>query len=391
MNIAVIAHLKYPISEPFHGGLEMHTHVLCEELMGRGHRVTLFALGTSDARFNVIEPPLREVEMGKGKDLWEENPAFEMKFIDKLHAYLDVMRRISLGNFDVVHNNCLHFIPLSFAHVLPCPMVTALHTPPFPSLQSAALLARKYEGNRFVSVSGHLTGQWSNYINEADVVYNGVKLENWTFSAKPEPKTAVWVGRFCPEKGPEYAIQIARRAGYRLKMAGSVYDQAYYDAEIKPLLGNDVEHVGHLDHAGINRLIGASEIGLFTSTWDEPFGLVLTEMLACGTPIVAFDSGAAAEVIDARSGVIVPKFDVEAAAAAIPRAAGLDRRACRERVARKFRVEVMIDGYERVYRKMTAAKTVSLDPVLAPGGVDSIRPEQPRSVELSQSFTTHVA
>ena len=353
MKIAIIAHLKFPIVEPFHGGLEMHTHILTKQLMERGHAVTLFALKESDPSFHVKEPQLSVVRMGLGKDLFEGEPEFDNDFVDNMHAYMDIMRMITEGGYDIVHNNSLHFTPLAMAHTLPCPMVTALHTPPFPSLQSGALLAKSYLGNHFISVSESLGKAWEDFVNRYEVIHNGVNVRSWSFSDNADEKTAVWIGRFCPEKGPEYAIDAARSAGYKLRLAGSVYDQEYYDRAIAPRLGPDVEMVGHLDHNELCKLVGRSAVGLFTSVWDEPFGLVLTEMLACGTPIVSFDSGAAREIVCDTCGVIVPKRDVVAMAEAIPRAAALRRTDCRVRAVDEFPIERMVNAYEKLYHKLS--------------------------------------
>lgn len=373
MNIAIISHLKFPIVEPFHGGLEMHTHILTKQLQDRGHDVTLFALEDSDPEFNVKQPQLSVVRMGLGIDLFEGEPDFHTSFVDKMHAYMDIMRMITEGGFDIVHNNSLHFIPLAMAHTLPCPMVTALHTPPFPSLQSGALLAKSYLGNHFIAVSESLGKDWSDYVNRYEVIYNGVNVRSWSFSDTAEAGTAVWVGRFCPEKGPEYAIEAARLAGYKLKLAGSIYDQEYYDREIAPRLGDDIELVGHLDHQGLCELIGSCEVGLFTSTWDEPFGLVLTEMLACGTPIVSFDSGAAREIVCDTCGIIVPKRDFIAMANAIPKAAALRRQDCRVRAEDEFPIEAMVAGYEKLYKKLIKTNArVSASPEAATAAISNI-------------------
>lgn len=360
MKIALIAHLKHPISEPYQGGLEMHTHILTRELMERGHDVTLFALADSDNSFRVIEPPLDAIRMGEGIDLFEDQIRQEQQFINKLHAYQWVMQKIGAGDYDLVHNNCLHFYPLANAHVLDCPMVTVLHTPPFPSLQSGALLARSYLGNRFVSISDSLGEAWSAYVNHYELVYNGIDVDRWTYCGEAEPRTAVWCGRFCEEKGPEYAIEAARLAGYRLKLAGPVYDQAYFDERIAPRLGDGIEYVGLLNHDELSELINCAAVGLFTSTWDEPFGLVLPEILACGTPIAAFDSGAAAEILDESCGVIVPKYDFVALAAAMDQAAALSRPACRLRAVEHFPIGRMIDGYEALYEKLLRTREPGL-------------------------------
>lgn len=358
MKIAVIAHLKFPIGEPFHGGLEMHTHALVQQLMERGHEVTLFALSDSDPDFDIIEPPLNAIDRMGGIDLFEEEPGFGKHFVNTFHAYSSVMNALQQGAFDVVHNNSLHFLPLSLAHTLNCPMVTTLHCPPFASLRSGVILARPYLGNHFVSVSHNLARQWTDDITHCSVVHNGIAVDRWKFSAAGQPGTAFWFGRFCPEKGPEYAIQAARRAGFRLRLAGSIYDREYFDRAIAPELDEQIEYIGHLDHAGICREAGQAAVGLFTSVWEEPFGLVLPELLACGTPVVAFDSGAAAEVLDDTCGIVVPKYDVAAMADALPRACGISRQDCRRRAESAFSIDRMIDDYEVLYRRLAPGSAV---------------------------------
>lgn len=352
MNIAIIAHLTFPIGQPFHGGLEMHTHSLTQELMGRGHDVTLFALEDSDPSFKVVQPTLDATDREGEIALFELAPDFGAHFVSQFHAYMEILTTIKHGDFDIVHNNSLHFLPLSIAHTLGCPMVTTLHCPPFASLRSGVILARPYLGNQFVAVSESVAEQWHDDITSCKVVHNGIQVDRWEPTERAEPNTAFWYGRFCPEKGPEYAIQAAKRAGYKLRLAGSIYDHDYFQREIEPLLDADIAYIGHLDHQHICREVGRASVGLFTSTWDEPFGLVLPEMLACGTPIVSFDSGAAGEILDETCGIIVPKRDIEAMAAAMPRAAALDRADCRRRAARDFPIQRMISDYEKVYERL---------------------------------------
>ncbi|MCP9236581.1 glycosyltransferase [Lewinella sp. JB7] len=376
MRIAIIAHLKFPISEPFHGGLEMHTHCLTQELMRRGHEVTLFARRESDPAFRVIEPTLNAIDRMEGIDLFEEEPGFGRDFVNKFHAYMEMITTIQRGDFDIVHNNSLHFLPLSLAHTLGCPMVTTLHCPPFASFRSGVLLARPYLGNQFVAVSESIARQWEDSITHCRVVHNGIQVDRWSPTDRAEPNTAFWFGRFCPEKGPEYAIRAAKRAGFKLRLAGSIYDQEYFRREVEPLLDDDIQYIGHLDHAAICAEAGRAAVGLFTSTWDEPFGLVLPEMLACGTPIVSFDSGAAAEIIDDSCGIIVAKRDVAAMAAAMPVAARLRRQNCRRRAERHFPIDRMISDYERIYRKLVPqgkkVTTVTAGPLVGPASVSVV-------------------
>lgn len=274
------------------------------------------------------------------------------------HAYLQTMLRIADSDFDIVHNNSLHYLPPVMAHAISCPMVTALHTPPFPSLQSAVRLSSNHHRGYYTAVSAHLSRTWKPYTDHSYVIHNGIRTGDWSFSPQAETGTAFWLGRFCPEKGPHLAIQAAKRAGYRLRLAGAIYDRDYYRREIAPLLGDGVEYIGHLSHTQLATEIGRAQCGLFSSVWDEPFGLVLPEMLACDTPVVAFDSGAAAEVISPECGIIVPKGDVAAMATAMQQTRFIDREQCRLRAAADFPIERMIADYERLYERLIAATPV---------------------------------
>ena len=352
MKIAVIAHLKFPISQPYHGGLEMHTHILVEGLMAAGHDVTLFGRAESDERFTVVEPPLEAVTTGLGVDLFDDEPGYNHHFVNRFHSYMSIVQELQLGDFDIVHNNCLHFAPLAMAQTLSCPVVTVLHTPPFPSLLSGVLLAKSYLGNHFVAVSESLARTWSPHAPHCEVIHNGLRKSSWNFSPYAAPKTAVWCGRICPEKGPEHAIEAARLAGYRLRMVGTVYDEEYFAREIEPRLGDDVVFLGQLGHEELSAEIGRASVGLFTSTWDEPFGLVLIEMLACGTPVAAFDSGAVREILTDDCGTVVPVGDWVALADRLDATATLSRAACRARAIQDFPVDNMIAAYERLYQKL---------------------------------------
>ncbi len=348
MKIALVAHLRFPIGEPFRGGMEMHTHILATELLSQGHEVTLFAHPDSDPALPLYSPDQSAITTLVYDG--EEEVSFNVEEANRFHAYLEIMQQISKGDYDLVHNNSLHYLPIAMAATLPCPVVTVLHSPPFPFLRSAGMVTRHEPNHRFIAVSEFVSRIWAPFLDgQCRVVHNGVDPDRWGFSPGAKPKTAVWFGRVCAEKGTVYAIHAARRAGYHLTLAGPLYDREYYDREIVPLLGPDVEMAGHLDHAELSELVGRSEVGLFTATWDEPFGLVMAEILSCGTPLVAFDSGAAREIVTPECGIVVPKRDTDALVAAIPQAAKLSRRACRDRIMDTFTINRMIDGYLENY------------------------------------------
>ncbi|MEM1357839.1 MAG: glycosyltransferase [Bacteroidota bacterium] len=332
MKIALLAPLKYPIREPFHGGLEMHTHLLARELTTRGHELTLFAHPDSAPEFRLRPQPLSE----------------RAGFLATALAYRKAVQDIALGGFDVVHNNSIHFLPPLLATTLNCQVITTLHTPPYRSLRWAGRLVRSKQ-HRFVSISQHLHDTWQPYVGEHEVIHNGLDLRTWPFSDTAKEGTAVWYGRFSPEKGAEYAIAAAREANIHLSLAGPIYDQAYFDREIAPHLGDRIQYLGHLNQATLATLIGQSEIGIVTSIWDEPFGLVYAEMLACGTPVAAFASGAVKEILTDTCGAIVPKRDVRALTQVLTTVKSKDRKACRERVVTAFPVAKMVERYLAVY------------------------------------------
>lgn len=333
MKIALLAPLRYPVRQPYAGGVEMHSHLLAKELRARGHEITLFAHPESDESFGLRPFPLAE-GAGLGATVF---------------AYRRVMKELAKGDFDLVHNNSLHFLPPLLAGTLPFPMVTTLHTPPYRSFQLTASLTRKTASQQYVSISRFIQAQWSGLIGESIVVHNGIQLAEWPYSPVAVPGTAVWFGRFTPEKGAEYAIEAAQRAGYRLTLAGPVYDQRYFDQKIRPRLNEQITYAGHLNQPELASLVGRSAVGLVTSVWDEPFGLAYVEMAACGTPVAAFDSGAAREIITDQCGVLVAKRDVAALAQVLGELPRKERSACRQHIEAHFPVSRMVEGYLEVY------------------------------------------
>lgn len=310
----------------------MHTYLLAEELSRRGHSVTLF--GHPESK---ISGRLVPVKVGKKAGV-----------LRQVFAYREAMEKIRKGRFDAVHNNSIHFFAPLLAGSLQCPMVTTLHTPPYRSLRWGGRYSRA-KNHRFVSISQHLHGVWEPYIGKHTVVHNGIDFASWPFSPAAPVRTAVWYGRFTPEKGAEYAISAAKAAGFKLTLAGPIYDQAYFDEKIRPELGGDIQYAGHLEQRELARLVGASSVGMVTSVWEEPFGLVYVELPACGTPVVAFASGAAREIISDRTGVVVPRYDTGALAQVLGEAESMVRSSVRKAAEQRFSVETMVSEYLRLY------------------------------------------
>jgi glycosyltransferase involved in cell wall biosynthesis len=348
LRICLIASSRFPVCEPFMGGLEAHTHALAGALMRRGHRVSLFAAPGSDPALGVtslpradfVSSPAARADVASTPQAW----------MQEHHAYLDLMLGMAQGRhgpFDVVHNNSLHHLPVAMSRVIDVPVVTTLHTPPVAWLESAVAFADPQ--SRFVAVSGSVARAWSHVVDSV-TIHNGIDTRWW----RPGPggAGAIWSGRIVPEKAPHEAIDAAVRAATSLQLAGPIHDRTYFDREIQPRLGGRVRYLGHLNRADLRRAVGAASVAVVTPEWDEPFGLVAAVAMACGTPVAAYDRGGLHEIIDHESGVLVPPGDVEALGAALRDAASLDRRGVRRRACRHFSLDRMVDRYETTYLTM---------------------------------------
>ncbi|MRJ75266.1 glycosyltransferase [Aeromicrobium sp. SMF47] len=352
MRICLIASSRFPVGEPFHGGMEAHTALLAEHLMARGHRVSVFAAPGSDPRLHVeelatvpFEPsPAARRDVGAMPEVW----------MAEHHAYLGLMMelaRTGKDRFDVIHNNSLHHLPIAMAELVDLPMVSTLHTPPVPWLESALMVARV--PTTFVAVSRHTATAWEHAV-AAEVVLNGIDTTRW--SAGPGGARAVWTGRIVPEKAPHLAVLAALEAGMEIDLAGPRQDEDYFVREIQPLLGDRVHYAGHLDTAALVDLVGAAAVAVVSPVWDEPYGLVAAEAMACGTPVAAFRRGALPEIVTARTGALAAPGDVSALAVAIEEASRLDRSHVREHATRHLGVARMVSAYEDVYRRAAAGR-----------------------------------
>jgi glycosyltransferase involved in cell wall biosynthesis len=350
LRVALIASARFPLRQPFAGGLEAQTCLLAQHLRRRGHDVTVFAGPGSDASLGVEEMPALPTISAAARADVSMPPDW---FLAEHHAYLTLMLRLGEPDtpFDIVHNNSLHYLPVAMASSLHAPVLTTLHTPPTPWLESA-VRARAESPVTFVAVSEYTAGQWRSLLPDARVIANGVDTAFWT--AGPGGERPVWSGRIVPEKGPVPAIQAARLAGTGLRLAGPCPDPTWFDEAVAPLLGDGIDYVGHLDHPQLAELVRTASVAVVSPCWDEPYGLVVAEALACGTPVAAFERGAVPGLLDETCGVLAAPDDVPGLAAAIVAASRLDRGAARRRAEQLCSVTSMVDGYERLYAELAA-------------------------------------
>lgn len=355
LRVCLIASSRFPVSEPFMGGLEAHTHALATALVRRGHRVGLFAAPGSDPDLGVTElpaapfssSPRARADVGSSPEWW----------MREHHAYLELMLSLVRGRhgpFDVVHNNSLHHLPVAMSEALVSPFVTTLHTPPLPWLESAVQLAPR--SSRFVAVSDSVAVAWRHAV-ASTTIPNGVDTDSWALGPGGGP--ALWFGRLVPEKAPHEALLAARAAGRTLELAGPIHDPAYFESCVQPLLGEGARYLGHLRGADLRSAVGHASVVVVTPQWDEPFGLVAAEAMSCGTPVAAYDRGALREVVNEEAGVLVAAGDVDALGRAMSEAERLDRDGVRRQAVERFSLDRMVDSYVSVYREAMGRREVA--------------------------------
>ena len=352
MRIALLAHVRQRIAQPFMGGMESHSWYLAEGLVARGHDVVLFAAGDSDPRF-AIDPVLdRHYEQTFP---WAEHRGSAPLIAHLDDGYRAACERIAAGGFDVVHNNSLHRFAIEPAQTALVPTVTSLHVPPYDALHWF-VTASVTPAHRLTVTSQSQMRAWFPHgaPPEASVLHNGIDPAAWPFGAAGEG--AIWCGRITPNKGTHLAIRAALLAGVPLVLFGSIEDPDYWAAEVEPLLGPTIRYGGHLEGGALAAELGRAAVFLFTPCWDEPFGLVAIEAMACGLPVAAFDRGAAREVVG-EAGRCAPADDVAALAVAIVDALAIPRTVPRARVERSFTRDRWLDRCETLYADVARART----------------------------------
>jgi glycosyltransferase involved in cell wall biosynthesis len=345
MRIAQVAPLCESVPPSLYGGTERVVSYLTEELVRLGHEVTLFASGDSVTQARLVAACPRA--------LWRDPQCRETL---PHHVRLMELVFADVSRFDVIHfhGDYLHF-PL--LRRCPWPSVTTLHGRlHVPDLQP---LLDEYPEVPLVSISDDQRRPIPG-ANWQATVYHGLPRNLHAFR-EPVGEYLAFLGRISPEKRLDRAIEIARRTGMRLKVAAKIYpeDRDYFQRTIEPLLQESrsfVEFVGEVGGRDKDDFLGQAYALLFPIDWPEPFGLVMIEALACGTPVVAWRNGSVPEVIeDGVTGFVVD--NLAEAAEAVRRVAWLDRQACRRNFEERFDAARMVRDYVDVYRRLVRAGT----------------------------------
>ncbi len=335
----MVAPLTESVPPPLYGGTERVVSVLTEELVRRGHDVTLFASGDSRTSAALVACSPRGLRLDPDV---RDYVAYTMVELGDVYA--------QAAEFDLIHNHNDYYA-FPFARLTSTPTVTTTHGRL--DLGEVKNLYRRFSEQPLIAISQNqrqsLVG-----CNWAATVYNGIDLSNFHFRPTPG-QYLVFLGRISPEKRPDRAIDIARDVGMPLVIAAKVdpADRDYYEHAIAPLIHNSplVEFIGEVDEHQKDELLGHAYAYLFPIDWPEPFGLTMVEAMATGTPVIAYRTGSVSEiVVDGVTGFSCAT--VHDMVEAVERVRTLDRRACREHVERHFSAATMAAGYEAAYRAL---------------------------------------
>ncbi len=342
MRIAQIAPLNEAVPPKLYGGTERVVSFLTEELVEMGHEVTLFASGDS-------------VTQAKLEAVWPQALRLDRGIRDSMAPQMLLMEHVyeMANQFDILHFHVDYF-PASLFARQPVPFITTLHgrldlpelKPVYAGLPEQNLIS--------ISDSQRIPLPEANFIA---TVQHGLPL-NLLMPSPVERTYVAFLGRICPEKRPDRAIRIAHGAGEKLKLAAKVdkVDEAYFNATIAPMLGPDAELIGEINDGAKSVFLSGARALLMPIDWPEPFGLVMIEAMACGTPVIAYNHGSVPEIIeDGVTGFIVNN-EAEAITA-LKRIETLDRKVIRQRFEARFTARRMAEDYVATYESLLVPKT----------------------------------
>lgn len=339
MKIAILSPIHWRTPPRKYGGYEIIASYIAEGLVKRGHEVTLYATGdslTSGQLRWVCPQPI------------EENSSLDGKVYQYLHSALPFE---DAPQYDIIHNHYDAY-PLVFSKLVNTPVVTTIHG--FTNVDVTKIY-RKYMNTHYVSIS------YADRKNDPDMswtanVYHGIPVEDYEFNNMPHDYFC-FLGRICADKGVHLAIEVAKKLGIKLKLAGliALENNDFFEKEVKPNLSSQIEYLGEISNKEKKTLLQHARGLLHLNTYPEGFGIPLIEAMACGTPVIGMNKGSIPEVIeDKKTGFVVSNTDE--AEAAVRKIDEISRKACRTRVKEFFSVDRMVSDYERVYKEIISKK-----------------------------------
>ncbi|MGC1479121.1 MAG: glycosyltransferase family 4 protein [Chthoniobacterales bacterium] len=329
----MLAPIAWRVPPRRYGPWELVTSLLTEGLVAKGVEVTLFATGDSvtEARLESVVPRS-----------YSEDPELDAKVGECLHVAHCFERS---EDFDVIHNQ-FDFLPLTYSELVSTPLVTTIHG--FSSERIVPVYERYNDSNHYVAISESDRHPKLDY---AATIHHGIRVDEFPFVESPDDYL-LFYGRIHPDKGAAEAIEVAKRSGRRLIMAGLIQDIAYHEERVAPHVDGDrVEFLGEVGPDRRGELLGRASGLLHLINFDEPFGLSVVEAMACGTPVIAIERGSMPELIaDGETGCLVRSVDE--AVSAVGRLEDLNRERVREVARERWSVERMVDDYLRVYAEI---------------------------------------
>ncbi len=357
MRIALTAPLSFSLGDKAKGGAEAFVYALAKQLTNRNHHVDVFTVSSSDVSGNkrpIYRSGIRDnvpLDLENARHIAHQELAGAYKTFDILKNEID--------QYDIVHNNCFDFYSIIKTSAFKQGLTT-LHIPRQSfSMQLALAVDPSIVHGNYVAVSQYQQTTFQDF-DHLTTIHNGIDLSQLNFSSQAQQEL-VWLGRFDPVKGAREAVELAISTNLPLKLAGTQWNQAYFqevEALIKPQ--SNISYVGPAGPTLRNQLFGNARAFLYPHQWDEPFGLVFAEAMACGTPIITYDRGAASEIVlDGKTGFVCPVNDTAAMEQAIKRIMSMPeaeyqvmRQACRQRVEQFFTIERMVADYEKIYQQI---------------------------------------
>lgn len=346
MKIAILSTPWISVPPQGYGGIELVVANLTNELVKKGHDVTLFATGDSKTKASLKY----KYQSALGNN-WsdKQNP---YPFLNHLHAFFKLLKK---ERFDIIHNNA-QYVPQYFFDLQDQPFIHTLHGAFYKSLRSPSGLVEDkrsvlnhFKHHPYVSISNQQR-EGMPELNYVKTVYNGIDPNRFKIG-KGNGGYLAWLGRITPNKGLDIAIRVAKQAKLPLKIAAFIdsADQEYFQKKIKPLLDKNTEFIGEISHEQKVKFLGGAIATLFPIRWHEPFGLVMIEAMACGSPVIALNMGSAPEVIEhGKTGFIVQTE--EEMLSSLAKISTLDRNYCHQYATTKFSISKMADDYLKAYK-----------------------------------------
>jgi glycosyltransferase involved in cell wall biosynthesis len=351
MRVALLAPFEEPVPPKKYGGTELVVSDLAEELMKMGHEVTLFASGDSKTTASLVPGVKKAIRVLKEA----YNPITRSAL--NLEGLINSVEYINSHNFDIIHNH-IGWQALLFKDQFKAPLLTTLHgsldknLEPKDFYENEFYMYQRYKKLNYVSISKSQRKHQSN-LHYIDTIYHGINVDKFSYNANPKDYLA-FLGRIHYQKGPEYAIEIAKKTGHQLVIAAKIApeDEEYFKTKIKPLIdGKQIKFIGEVDHKQKVDFLKNAKALLSPIQWEEPFGLTNIEALACGTPVIAIGRGALNEIIeDGKVGYLCKT--AKTMAKKVADIDKIDRLECRRYVEQKFTSRVEADKYVRIYKKL---------------------------------------